>query len=233
MSEYLQENRRAVVMLVVVLAIALLGGLYLLLSGGGDPVDTGAVPQGQRPTPSPSVETEEPTDPIVATVVGRGTNANPFGPLAGSEDDVSDNGSQSDNSSKSTNNSQKKTSSYGTTNTDPSATVDTGGSKSTDPADDVSGSDSADDKPKPEKNVVPEPINSGKDAEDGVSVAVVEVTGDYVIARVEGDRTKLYINIPGEQGVVYVAPLGGDCAWMGRTDTEVRVSVCEGKTGQL
>lgn len=36
MSEYLQENRRAVIMLVVAVAVALLGGLYLLLSGGSE-----------------------------------------------------------------------------------------------------------------------------------------------------------------------------------------------------
>ena len=231
MSEYLQENRRAVVMLVVALAIALLGGLYLLLSGGGDPVDTGAVPPGQRPTPTPTVEADEPTDPLVATVVGRGANVNPFGPLAGSEDGASESEStQSDTSSQKS--SSKKTSSYGTTNTDPSATVDTGSSKSADPVD-VSGADSGDDQSEADKNVVPEPINTGKDAEDGVTVAVVEVTGDYVIARVEGDRSKFYINIPGDEGVVYVAPLGGDCAWMGRLDTQVRVSICEGKNGQL
>ena len=94
MSEYLHENRRAVIMLVIALAVALLGGLYLLMSGGGDVVDSGAVPQGQRPSPSPTLESEEPTDPLVATVVGRGTNANPFGPLAGSEDDVSDSGTE-------------------------------------------------------------------------------------------------------------------------------------------
>ena len=230
MSEYLQENRRAVIMLVIAVAIALLGGLYLLMSGGGDPVDTGAVPQGQRPSPSATIETEEPTDPLIVSNVGRGTNANPFGPLAGSEDDVSDDGSDTPKPTKQT--TPKKTSSYGTTNTDPSATVDNGSSKKTAPID-VSGSDTGDEKPEPPKNVVPEPINTGKDAEDGVTVAVVEATGDYVIARVEGDRSKFYINIPGDQGVVYVAPLGRDCAWMGRTDTEVRVSICEGKNGQL
>jgi hypothetical protein len=230
MSEYLQENRRAVIMLVVALGVALLGGLYLLLSGGGEPTDTGAVPQGQRPTPSPTVETEEPTDPLVATVVARGSNVNPFGPLAGTEDDASDSGSEPTTTSKQS--SPKKTSSYGTTNTDPSAKVDNSPSTTSDPVD-VSGSDSADEKPTAEKNVVPKPINNGKDAEDGVTVAVVEVTGDYVVARVEGDRSKFYINIPGDEGVVYVAPLGGDCAWIGRTETAVRVSICEGKNGQL
>ena len=230
MSEYRQENRRAVVMLVVAVGIALLGGLYILLSGGGEQTDLGPVPKG-KPSPSATMETEEPTDPLVATSVGRGTNVNPFGPLAGSEDDVSDSGSDTPKPSKQT--SPKKTSSYGTTNTDPSATVDTGSSKKSDPVD-VSGSDTADEKKsEPPKNVVPKPIDNGKDAEDGVTVAVAEVTGDYVIARVEGDRSKLYINIPGDEGVVYVAPLGRDCAWIGRTDTEVRVSICEGKTGQL
>ena len=228
-SEYLQENRRAVVMLVVAVGIALLGGLYILLSGGGEQTDLGPVPKG-KPSPSATMETEEPTDPLVATSVGRGTNVNPFGPLAGSEEDVSDSGSDTPNPTKQT--SPKKTSSYGTTNTDPSATVDTGSSKKNDPVD-VSGSDSSDETPKADKTVVPEPIHNGKDAEDAVTVAVVEVAGDYVIARVQGDRSKFYINIPGDEGVVYVAPLGGDCAWMGRMDTEVRVSICEGKNGEL
>ena len=229
MSEYLQENRRAVIMLVVAVGIALLGGLYMLLSGGGDATDLGPVPKG-KPSPSATMETEEPTDPLVATSVGRGTNVNPFGPLAGSADDVSDSGSDNPNPTQQT--SPKKTSSYGTTNTDPSTTVDNGSSKSTKPVD-VSGSDSSDEKPEADKNVVPEPIHNGKDAEDAVTVAVVEVAGDYVIARVQGDRSKFYVNIPGDEGVVYVAPLGGDCAWIGRTDTDVRVSICEGKNGEL
>ena len=119
-----------------------------------------------------------------------------------------------------------------TTDTDPSVTVDNGSSKKSDPVD-LGGTDTGDDEPKADKNVVPEPINTGKDAEDGVSVTMVEVTGDYVVARVEGDRTKLYVNIPGAEGVVYVARLAGKCAWMGRIDSDVRVSVCEGKTEQL
>ncbi len=230
MSEYLQENRRAVIMLVVALSIALLGGLYLLFSGGSEVTDTGAVPKGTPSAPAPAVEIEDPTDPIVATVVGRGTTVNPFGPLAGSEENVADNTSDTTKPTKQT--STKKSSSYGTTNTDVSATVDNGSSKSTEPVD-VGGTDTGDEEPKADKNVVPEPIDTGKDAEDGVTVAVVEVTGEYVIARVEGDRNKFYINIPGAEGVVYVAPLGGDCVWMGRLETDVRVSICEGETGQL
>ncbi len=115
-SEYLQENRRAVVMLIVAVGIALLGGLYLLLSGGGEQTDLGPVPKG-KPSPSATMETEEPTDPLLATNVGRGTNANPFGPLTGSEEDVSDVESDTPEPTKQT--SPKKTSSYGTTNTNP------------------------------------------------------------------------------------------------------------------
>jgi len=236
-SEYLQENRRAVIMLVVAVAVALLGGLYLLLSGGSESTDLGPVPQGQRDAPSPTVETEEPVDPLVATVIGRGTNVNPFGPLAGTENDVanSDSGSQTDSGSKQSTPTSKTTptkTKSTTTDTDPSVTVDNGSSKKSDPVD-LGGTDTGDDEPKADKNVVPEPINTGKDAEDGVSVTMVEVTGDYVVARVEGDRTKLYVNIPGAEGVVYVARLAGKCAWMGRIDSDVRVSVCEGKTEQL
>ena len=43
----------------------------------------------------------------------------------------------------------------------------------------------------------------------------------------------LYLNEPGELGVVYVAPLGGGCAWIGRIDSDVRVSVCKAKAERV
>ena len=88
-------------------------------------------------------------------------------------------------------------------------------------------------KPEEPKNVVPEPIDNGKDSGDAIPVTLLEVQSDYVIARVDSERSKLYITSPGTEGVTYVAPLGGGCAWLGRTDSEVRVSVCEGKTERL
>lgn len=227
MSEYLQENRRAVIMLVVALCVAVLGGLYLLLSGGGSEELT-PVTKGETPQPAVTVEPVDQSDAIVTTVVSRGANSNPFGALSGTETDAV----TSSDSSKS---SQKNSTSSSTTKSSSRTTVDGTSTDTTNNTTvDVTGSQTGDEtKPEEPKNVVPEPIDNGKDSGDAIPVTLLEVQSDYVIARVDGDRSKLYISLPGTAGVTYVAPLGGGCAWLGRTDSEVRVSVCEGKTERL
>ncbi len=227
MSEYLQENRRAVIMLVVALCVAVLGGLYLLLSGGGSEELT-PVTKGETPQPAVTVEPVDQSDAIVTTVVSRGANSNPFGPLSGTETDAvtssdsSKSSQKNSTSSSSTKSSSRTTVDVTTTDTTNNTTVDVTGSQTGDET-----------KPEEPKNVVPEPIDNGKDSGDAIPVTLLEVQSDYVIARVDGDRSKLYISLPGTEGVTYVAPLGGGCAWLGRTDSEVRVSVCEGKTERL
>ena len=227
MSEYLQENRRAVIMLVVALCVAALGGMYLLLSGGGSEELT-PVTKGETPQPAVTVEPVDQSDAIVATVVSRGANSNPFGRLSGTETEAaissdSSTSSQKDNSSSSSTKSTSRTTvDVTTTDTTNNTTVDVTGSQTGDET-----------KPEEPKNVVPEPIDNGKDSGDAIPVTLLEVQSDYVIARVDGDRSKLYISLPGTEGVTYVAPLGGGCAWLGRTDSEVRVSLCEGKTERL
>ena len=65
-------------------------------------------------------------------------------------------------------------------------------------------------------------------------IRVIDVQPDVMTARVDGQRTKLYLNEPSEPGgLTYLAPLGGGCAWVGMPDTEVRFSVCKGKTERL
>ena len=56
MSDYIQENRRAVIMFVVALCIAMLGGLYLLLSGGSAEEELSPVTRGQPLQPAQPVE---------------------------------------------------------------------------------------------------------------------------------------------------------------------------------
>ena len=65
--------------------------------------------------------------------------------------------------------------------------------------------------------------------EGNCSSRVVDVQPDVMTARVNGRRTKLYLNEPSEPGgLTHLAPLGGGCAWVGMPDTEVRFSVCKG-----
>lgn len=225
MSEYIQENRRAVIMLVVALCVALLGGLYLLLSGGAaESEELPPVARHEQPQPEVTAEPVDQTDTSVTTVVARGTGVNPFGPLTGTEEDAA---TSSDPTPSPTKTSSTSTPNKTATSDDPSSMVGTGPSK-TEPRDE--GGSKTGDKP---ESVVPKPINKGKDAEDSVPVALIEVQADYVVARVDGGRTKLYISIPGTAGVTYVAALGGDCAWIGRTDVDERVSVCVGESERI
>lgn len=223
MSDYIQENRRAMIMLVVALCIALLGGLYLLLSGGTEeelpPVAHG---QTQQPAqPAEQVGQTEQSEAVITTAVVRGTGGDPFGPLSGTEEDVADPSPSDSPSPKPTQNTPSK---------DTSASSDSQGNTSTKPPD-VSGSQDRDQStPAPEKTVVPKPITR---ADDSVSVRVLQVGDEYVVARVEGDRTRLYLNVPGVHDVVYHAQLGGDCAWLGRATSEERVTVCKGVTQEL
>jgi hypothetical protein len=230
MSEYLQENRRAVIALVVVLCAAALGGLYLVLASGGGEEPLPPVSQGQQPQPLVTVEPVDQSDPIVANVVTRGTGEDPFGPLPGEEDDA-ESSAESDDDSDAAKPATGTTSRSTKTSAEPGSTV----VPSTGRTDPVEGADTGDpgSSKAEEKNVPPTPIESGKDADSAVTIALVELQDEYAIARVDGDRTKLYIAVPGLEGVTYVAPLGGGCAWMGRTGTEVRVSVCQGEPQQL
>ncbi len=81
--------------------------------------------------------------------------------------------------------------------------------------------------------LAPEPIDSGKDANDAPLVKLIDAQTDAAVVRIDGLRTTLYVGVPGEQDVVYFAPLGSGCAWMGRVDSEVRVTVCKGKAERL
>ena len=95
---------------------------------------------------------------------------------------------------------------------------------------------SKDPAPKPDdpQPVAPEPIGGPDKNGEELLVRVVDVQPDVMTARVNGRRTKLYLNEPSEPGgLTYLAPLGGGCAWVGMPDTEVRFSVCKGKTERL
>lgn len=221
MSDYIQENRRAVIMFVVALCIAMLGGLYLLLSGGSAEEELPPVTRGQTQQPAQPVEQAEESEAVITTAVVRGTGGDPFGPLSGTEEDVAEQDQPQSPPNKPADDEP-------TTNT--SSPSDTPGSTTTKPVD-VSGSqDNDESKPAPGKNVVPEPITK---VDESVSVRVLEVYDDYVVARVEGDRTRLYLSVPGASEVVYHAPLGGGCVWLGKVSSDERVSVCKGVTEEL
>ncbi|MBK6763735.1 MAG: hypothetical protein IPG68_10920 [Micrococcales bacterium] len=227
MSEYLQENRRAVIMLVVALCVAALGGLYLLVGGGGDDAQAEEPVPHASPTASPTIEPVEPvqpvTDAVVTTVVSR-SNPNPFTPLEGSEDDANDPGTSTP--PKNTGASPSPSPSP-TTKTSRNAPKIDGSSTS----DSTKPSDS--DSKKKKVDPVPKPIDKGKDAEDSVPVTVLSLEDDFIVARVDGDRTRLYQSVPGVQGVTYVSPLGGNCVWLERAEKPARVSVCRGTTERL
>lgn len=218
MSEYIQENRRAVIMLVVALCIAMLGGLYLLLSRGTEE-ELPPVTRGQTQQPAQPVAQAEQSEAVITTAVVRGTGGDPFGPLSGSEEDVAE--------------EEESEPAKQTTDDEPTpnkATSSSTGSTTSKPTD-VSGTQDHDNSsPAPEKDVVPEPITR---VDESVSVRVLEIDDEYVVVKVEGDRAKLYLSVPGAQDVVYHARLGSDCAWLGRVGSDVRVSVCRGTTEDL
>jgi hypothetical protein len=237
MSEWVQENRRAVVMLAVAMSIALLAALYAVLSGGDSTDDLPPVTRGAS---SESVVTEDTAaeeavvevQPAVRVYSGRGTNANPFAPVDGEND-----GTDADATAKPTSKpTPKPTSNASTPNRDPAVTTTRSEPSvkqptSNAPSTSDPGNPSEPDDPQP---VVPEPIGGpGKDGEE-LLVRVLEVQPELMTARVNGERTKLYLNEPNELGgLTYLAPLGGGCAWVGMPDTEVRFSVCKGKTERL
>ncbi|MEZ5119254.1 MAG: hypothetical protein R2686_05015, partial [Candidatus Nanopelagicales bacterium] len=164
--------------------------------------------------------------PAVRVYSGRGASDNPFAPVEGEN-----NGTDSDAKAKPTPKPTNKTSTpdrdpaVTTTRSEPSVKNPTSNAPSTnDPAPEP-------DDPQP---IVPEPIGGpGEDGEE-LLVRVIEVQPELMTARVNGERTKLYLNEPNELGgLTYLAPLGGGCAWVGMPDTEVRFSVCKGKTERL
>jgi hypothetical protein len=234
-SEYLEQNRRAVIMLIVAVCIALLGGLYLLLFNGGQEEEVAPIPHNNNPS---AVQDADPaadeSEAVESIYVARGTSVNPFGPLAGAqkqkaEKSTSDAASESTTSKSTPNSNSTKQS---TTQSSPAAPKNSSvGTKEPAPPQTDPGNPSEPDDPQP---VVPEPIGGpGKDGEE-LLVRVLEVQPELMTARVNGERTKLYLNEPNELGgLTYLAPLGGGCAWVGMPDTEVRFSVCKGKTERL
>ncbi len=233
MSEYLEENRRAVIMLIVAVCVALLGGLYLLLSLGGNEEEVAPIPHNDNPSAVQDTDpvTDE-SEAVESIYVARGTSANPFGPLAGAQkQEKSTSGTSSETStSKSTTSSTKKTNTP-TTSTPPKKSSVENQEPALEPVPRQNDPAPKPDDPQP---IVPEPIGGpGKDGEE-LLVRVIDVQPELMTARVNGERTKLYLNEPNELGgLTYLAPLGGGCAWVGMSDTEVRFSVCKGKTERL
>lgn len=231
MAEWVQENRRAVVMLAVAMSIALLAGLYLVLSGGNSPEELPPVTrvplprQPSRRTPQPRKQSSK-WNPLCASIPGAAPAPTPFAPVEGGKK-----GTGSDTASEPT---AKPTSKPSEPRKDPASTT-----TRQDPAVHTSPStkpSSKDPAPKPDdpQPVAPEPIGGPDKNGEELLVRVVDVQPDVMTARVNGRRTKLYLNEPSEPGgLTYLAPLGGGCAWVGMPDTEVRFSVCKGKTERL
>jgi hypothetical protein len=235
-SEYLEENRRAVIMLIVAVCVALLGGLYLLLSSSGQEEEAAPIPHNDNPS---AVQDADPaadeSEAVESIYVARGTSANPFGPLAGAQkQEESTSGTSSENStSKSTTSSTstKKTTTTPTTSTPPKKSSVGNREPALEPVPRQNDPAPKNDDP---QSIVPEPIGGPDKNGEELLVRVMDVQPDVMVARVNGERTTLYLNEPNETGgLTYLAPLGGGCAWVGMPDTEVRFSVCKGKTERL
>lgn len=230
MAEYLQENRRAVIMLVVALCFAALAGLYLLLSSGGEAESAGEpVPHQAAPTPSVTVEELSGPQQTVVRYGRTGSGSNPFVALEGTEEEqATSTSSQSSSTSSSTSTSSSSSASTGSTGSDtsgdgPAASVpDTSTGDSTDDSqDNTTDKDST--------PAEPEPITVG----DGPKVVVIKTSEFEAVVKIDGERTTLYMNVPGPEGVTYIAPLAGACGWFGTPDSKVRVSVCRGEPQRL
>lgn len=226
-SEWVQENQRAVVMLAVAMCVAVLAGLYVVLSGGDSAED---LPPVARSAPAETVTEDIAAEeavvevrPAVRVYSGRGTSANPFGPIEGGKNDTdSDPAAKPAPKPSSTTPAPRKDPGATTTRRDPASSNSTSNKPATsDPA------PKPVDKPDPAP-IAPQLIEQGKDSDASVLVNVVQIDADSLVARVEGQRSRLFVNEPGDEGVIYVAPLGGGCAWIGRTGSDVRVSVCKG-----
>jgi hypothetical protein len=227
MAEWVQENRRAVVMLVVAMCVAVLAGLYLLMSGGGDPEDLPPVPRTAPADVAPVEdigveETDVDARSAVRVYTGRAANANPFGPIRGEDPNESQKGSETKTTGKPADSNKRLPREDPVTTTprrDPG--VKKPGSK---------------DPRKPDEDrgpVAPQLIDKGKDADNALLVRVVAIEGDWLVVRIEGKRSRLFLGEPGAQGVTYVAALGGGCAWMQQAESEVRVSICQGEAERL
>ncbi|MEZ5157418.1 MAG: hypothetical protein R2720_11215 [Candidatus Nanopelagicales bacterium] len=228
------NDRRPIVILLATLGIVvLLAVLYLLLKSSGESADDQSVPRSPMPgqvvdesfdVEGGAVSVDEGGQVLVASTTGR----DPFEPLDDSTNADSSKASTSSSDTKSSNPTTKSTASpKPTSEPKPSNATTSPASKSTGASTD---NKVASTEPQP---IEPEPIDTGKDSQDAVLVKLVDIREDSVIARVDGERTTLYLNEPGKDAVIYVAPLGGGCAWMGRTDTEIRVSVCKGKAERV
>ncbi|MCU0298426.1 MAG: hypothetical protein MUF33_07905 [Candidatus Nanopelagicales bacterium] len=230
MSEYLQENRRAVIMLVVALCFGALAGLYLLLSSGGEAESAGEpVPHQAAPTPSVTVEELSGPQRTVVRYGRTGSGVNPFVALEGTETDqassTADSSSESSDSTSSSSSSSSSTDSTGSySNDEPASTApdtSTGGTSDDNAPDNSADSDPATDEP--------ESVTVG----DGPKVVVIKTSEFEAVVKIDGERTTLYMNVPGPEGVTYIAPLAGACGWFGTPDSKVRVSVCRGEPQRL
>jgi hypothetical protein len=222
------DRRRLMILLAVLGGLVLLAAVYFLfLSGGGeaDSADTQATP---TPVASETAEPET-TDIEDTEVVVLGTsNRDPFAPVVEDEGEAV---TEPDKPSTDTSAGKKDSPSTGTTKNTTSSKV--GSASDKDAQKEPSGADSADAEKEKDGPVTPEVVSGQTEDGKGISVKAIEVHPDYVVARVSGDRTRLYVGIPGVAGVMYVAPLGADCAWFGSSEDEVRVSLCEGETERL
>lgn len=223
-------SRRFLIIAGSVLGIGLLLVLAYVVLAPGDaaqedlvaPIDA---PQSTVIEEADTVVVEEPTDYSASLVVSR---RDPFEPLveegdtsASTDTPAPDKSQQSSNPPKS---QQTTVTKQPATKRSEQSTPVVSEPRQNDPAPEP-------DDPQP---IVPEPIGGpAKDGEE-LLVRVIEVQPELMTARVNGERTKLYLNEPNEfGGLTYLAPLGGGCAWVGMPDTEVRFSVCKGKTERL
>lgn len=235
-SEMNPEERKKLVILSSLLAIiVLIGTVYFVFLSGGESSDqdltqqssTGADPQPSvAGTATPQVAASPVTEEYVATASG----ADPFDPLtdsgtSGTTTETTSSGSSSSSSSSS--GSKQSTQSSPTTKTQtaprPVPTYEPAPAPKPAP-----------DKPAAEpEQTAPKLMKDATEEASQVTVKVVEVTGDYVVVKADGKRTKLFLATVGKDELKYVSQLNADCAWIGREGTKLRVSVCKGETEKI
>lgn len=218
--EMADDRKRLLVMLSLLGGLVLAGAVFFVLMSGGGSESPSAVQQ-----PVPVATADEDLAPAPTRVKSR--RAAPL-PAAGARDPFDPLVKPEPSKAPSQSTKPKPTSKPKSTSSD------TKTKKDTKPADKSKPAPKTTDKPKaPEKvDDTPELIGGGGD-DATVAVKLVAVLDDFLKVNVDGERSRLFLGVPGDSGLTYVSDLGGGCAWVGRQGADERVAICEGDTASL
>lgn len=236
------ETRRPLIIAGVLGAVLVAVLAFLVFGGGGDET-TEALPPPQTSHEQAAGSDTPEADVIVAEEpvrVSARSVRDPFTPVGGTSasgtgtSDSGDAATSSDppktRSSKNGSDSSKGSFSGSTT---PAADKGSKGS-----ADKGSQQDPKKDVKKTPVPIAPQPLDGGgSTTPDGKAgqpeVTLLKVGPDSADVRVDGQEETLFMSVPGSNGVTYLSPLPGGCAWMAAAGSVDRVTVCEGETVTL